>query len=241
MLRIRLSLLDRPDAILYNVCAVLQIRAGRQLSFRLRHKIRFSFGGTAMYVYDFDNTIYNGDSSVDFYLFCLRRDPRILRAAPEQLSAFLRFYTRKKDRRTPEEKTAFKECVYSYFPMVTDIDQTVSEFWDTHIEKIKIWYILQKKPDDLIISASPAFLVEPACRRLGIRRQLSSDVGRASGLYLGLNCHGAEKVRRFREAFGDARVDAFYSDSLSDTPMARLAGRAFLVKGNRRLPWPEDC
>ena len=26
-----------------------------------------------IWVYDFDNTIYDGDSSVDFFLFCLRK------------------------------------------------------------------------------------------------------------------------------------------------------------------------
>lgn len=28
-----------------------------------------------MNVYDFDGTIYNGDSTVDFYLYCLREHP----------------------------------------------------------------------------------------------------------------------------------------------------------------------
>ena len=48
-----------------------------------------------------------------------------------------------------------------------------------------------------------------------------------------------EKVRRFQAEFGAARPDAFYSDSLSDAPMARLATRAYLVRGERVLPWPE--
>jgi phosphoserine phosphatase len=52
-----------------------------------------------------------------------------------------------------------------------------------------------------------------------------------------LNCHGEEKVRRYREAFGDAPIDEFYSDSYSDTPLAKLAAKAYLVKGDKRLPW----
>lgn len=31
-----------------------------------------------MNVYDFDKTIYAGDSTIDFYLFCLKRQPAIL-------------------------------------------------------------------------------------------------------------------------------------------------------------------
>ena len=191
-----------------------------------------------MNVYDFDNTIYDGDSSVDLYFYCLRRNPTILRALPRQLTGTLRYYGKPKARRTAEEKTAFKEAVYTYFSSVRDMDETVQEFWDSHIGRVKLWYILQRKPEDVIISASPAFLIGPACQRLGIRCQLSSNVGPATGLYIGLNCHGEEKVRRFREQFGQAQIDEFYSDSLSDAPLARLAERAFLVKGDERVPWP---
>ena len=29
--------------------------------------------------YDFDETIYDGDSSVDFYFFCLRKNKKVLK------------------------------------------------------------------------------------------------------------------------------------------------------------------
>lgn len=38
-----------------------------------------------MNVYDFDNTIYDGDSSIDFYIFCLKRHPSILALFPHQV------------------------------------------------------------------------------------------------------------------------------------------------------------
>ena len=45
----------------------------------------------------------------------------------------------------------------------------------------------------------------------------------------------------FRDAFGrDARLAQWYSDSVSDAPMAALSDRAFLVKGEQTLPWPEN-
>ena len=47
-----------------------------------------------------------------------------------------------------------------------------------------------------------------------------------TGLYDGLNCHGEEKVRRMRELYPDAEIEQFYSDSLHDTPLARLARRS---------------
>ncbi|HCW56338.1 MAG TPA: haloacid dehalogenase-like hydrolase, partial [Erysipelotrichaceae bacterium] len=52
-----------------------------------------------------------------------------------------------------------------------------------------------------------------------------------------LNCHGEEKVRRYREVYGDAPIDSFYSDSRSDAPLAGLAAHAYLVHGDERNPW----
>ena len=67
---------------------------------------------------------------------------------------------------------------------------------------------------------------------------MASPVDPKTGKTIGLNCHGEEKVRRFREVYGDAQIDEFYSDSLHDTPLAKEAKRAFLVKKDEILPWP---
>ena len=93
-----------------------------------------------------------------------------------------------------------------------------------------------KRADDVIISASPAFLLAPACQRLGVTL-LASQVDETTGKYQGLNCHGEEKLRRLKAAMPAIVVDKAYSDSRSDTPLAMLAKQAYLVKGDRLLPW----
>ena len=103
---------------------------------------------------------------------------------------------------------------------------------------MRAWYQAQRREDDVIVSASPEFLLAPIAAQLGARL-IASRVDPFTGQYDGENCHGAEKVRRFQAEFGAAQPDAFYSDSLSDAPMARLATRAYLVRGERVLPWPE--
>ena len=45
----------------------------------------------AMNVYDFDKTIYRGDSTVDFWRHCLRRYPGAARALPGTLAKALAF------------------------------------------------------------------------------------------------------------------------------------------------------
>ena len=66
---------------------------------------------------------------------------------------------------------------------------------------------------------------------------MASKVDIHTGKYDGLNCHGEEKVIRFHEVYPDQKVENFYSDSRSDTPMAKLAEHAWLVNGDERRPW----
>ena len=49
-----------------------------------------------MNVYDFDKTIYYGDSTADFYLFCLKRHKKYSLLPHRFWGAFLKFYVFKK-------------------------------------------------------------------------------------------------------------------------------------------------
>ncbi|HIV68994.1 MAG TPA: HAD-IB family phosphatase [Candidatus Butyricicoccus stercorigallinarum] len=187
-----------------------------------------------MNVYDFDQTIYRGDSTVDFYFYCLRRRPRMLRRVPGAIGGFALYGAKRWD------KTRAKQQMYRFLTEIGDTEQLVREFWRTHIRNIKPWYIEKtRRADDVVISASPEFLLRPACEQLGIRHLMASRVDAHTGRYTGVNCWGEEKVRRFREVFGDARIETFYSDSLSDTPLAREAQTAWIVRGDALIPWAE--
>lgn len=189
-----------------------------------------------MNAYDFDGTIYDGDSSIDFVLFCMRRHPALLSHAPTIAGAALRY------RLGRITKTAMKQMFFSFMGRLDDPHGDVASFWDGHIGKVKAWYLAQRRPDDLIISASPEFLLEEACARLGGANLLASRVDIETGAFDGENCRGAEKVRRFHAAFGDAAIEDFYSDSVeADQPMAELAERAWLVTGEKIEPWPVDA
>ena len=131
----------------------------------------------------------------------------------------------------------FKERFYRFLYAFDDIDSEVSRFWDGHEKKIKRWYLENRRPDDVVISASPEFLLNPVCKRLGISVLMASVVDKKTGLYTGDNCWGKEKVRRFYERFKDGKIDDFYSDSYSDSPLARISERAFIVKGEKIIPW----
>lgn len=184
-----------------------------------------------MNVYDFDQTIYAWDSTADFYFFCLKKQPSLLRHLPAQGFAFLRYLL------GGLNKTQFKERFYRFMGSIPDIEQRVEQFWDTHAHKIEGWYLAQQQADDVVISASPEFLLRPICARLGITHLMASRVDPKSGTHTGLNCHGREKVCRYREALGEAPIKFFYSDSLSDTPLAELAQYSYIVRRGCLIDW----
>ena len=181
-----------------------------------------------MNVYDFDKTIYPVDSTAQFYLWCLRRYPGTWLTLPCTAWAFLLMGLRLRP------KTRCKEIFYRFLRHVPP--DAPERFWREHLQDVCPWYLDQRRKDDLVISASPEFLLLPAARALGFGL-MASPVDQATGRCLGENCHGAEKVRRFREKYGGAPVAGFWSDSRSDSPMAALADRAWLVTKDGIVPW----
>lgn len=189
--------------------------------------------GKVMNVYDFDGTIYNGDSTVDFYLYCVRRHPALLKYLPVQGFAVVRYMLRRCD------KTRMKEKFYSFLRGLDQVDEEVKGFWTLHKKKIADWYLQKQEDGDVVISASPEFLLKEICRELGIRHLIASHVDSRGGAYEGLNCYGEEKEKRFCAEFGDAQIDEFYTDSKSDLPMARIAARAYIKVRKGFILWKE--
>lgn len=183
-----------------------------------------------MNVYDFDKTIYDGDSTRRFYFFALKRYPKIALLLPYQGIMAVPFALHLM------KKTDFKERFYKFLRLIPDIDTAVNEFWMQNEKRIKKFYHSRKMHSDLIISASPEFLLEPICRKLGVSL-IASRVDKHTGKYMGLNCYGEEKVNRFLERFPYDRIKYFYSDSLSDAPLAMLAKKSYIVKGERLIEW----
>lgn len=182
-------------------------------------------------VYDFDKTIYQGDSTVDFYLFCLRKKPKILKHLLQQCVAMILYKMGR------ISKTKMKEKFYVFLQDITIVDVYVDEFWQKNSNKFAQWYLQQQQEDDLIISASPEFLLKPICEQIGIQHLIASKVNKEDGTYIGLNCYGTEKVIRFQQEYPNEKIYAFYSDSYSDKPLVGLAESAYLVKGNIVSKW----
>ena len=184
-----------------------------------------------MNVYDFDDTIYNGDSSLDFVLFCLKKNKKLFKYIPHIILGFILYIFK------IIKKTKMKEYFFSFLESI-DGKVYVEEFWKTHKKNIKKFYLDNKKSNDLIISASPIFLLKPICEKLGIKNLIASEVDIKTGKFLSENCKGSRKVDLFYEKYPNKKIREFYSDSLSDTPLANIARNAYLVDNENIKDWP---
>lgn len=183
-----------------------------------------------MNVYDFDNTIYDGESFVDLFIMVLCKDPTLLRYVPTMVSGIMQYKTGTLRLETALEQYAkpFEE----YVSALSDIDALVDEFWDKHMHKIKPFYDQVRSDDDLVISASPQIVVDEVCRRLGIKRCIGTQFDRKTGK-LGRVCFRENKIAAFREAYPDAHISALYTDSMHDKPLMDISDSVYFVKGNK--------
>lgn len=182
-------------------------------------------------VYDFDKTIYDGDCTIDFYIYALKRNPKVFFCFPIQCFAVIMM------KLGLWKKEKAKSLFFVFLRMIRDTDGVVCDFWDRNIDRIKKWYISQKSDSDIIITASPQFLVREAASRLGNMKVIASECDKKTGRFISQNCYGEEKVRRFHEEFGDLLIDEFYSDSYSDFPMASISKKSFIVNGEDISVW----
>ena len=132
-----------------------------------------------------------------------------------------------------KEKEYFKEKFFLFLKKVPDVDLYVKEFWREKQKNIKSWYLDQKQNSDIVISASPDFLLKPLVKKLNIAKIVATKVDKKTGKLISRNCYGDEKVIRFLKECKNKKIKNFYSDSLSDKPMMKLALENYLVEKNK--------
>lgn len=184
-----------------------------------------------MNAYDFDETVYYGDSEFHFIEYIFAKYPSMKKYARRY--KFYRFLQKKLKLIS---RDAARVKIFAFLKVLDNVDKELSEFWAIHEKNLKKWYLDVKTAGDVIVSATPGFILEPIAEKLGVKliaTRMDKKTGELSGTYN----YGDEKVRRFKEIYGDVRPEKFYSDSYSDEPMAKLAAEAFMVSDDDIEPW----
>ena len=187
-----------------------------------------------MNVYDFDGTIYDGDVSIDFFLFTIKTIKRSWFSLPRVFLSFLRYFL---ERLTIEE---LKQVFFSILRYVDNVDEHLENFWRRHDSKIKQSFFHPAGELNVIITASPEFIVTPIYQSLGYSHLIGTNFDLKSFKIIGYNCEGNEKLNRLKLIFPTSfKIKKFFSDSTRDRPLADIAEEPYYVKGSEILEWSD--
>lgn len=193
-------------------------------------------------IFDVDYTLTKKETLLEFYLFLLKRDPRVLRHIPIVLgSAF--FYVFK----IFDAKKA-KEYFISFIDGIDEnnMKEIVKDFYENRLSKIiysdafnKIRELKKLGCKIYFISASAEFYLNELYNIKEVDKIIGTKFTCNNGLYnrkiIGENCKGEEKVKRLFEYLKQEKVEVdfensyMFSDSLSDLPLFNLVGNPYLI------------
>lgn len=180
-----------------------------------------------MNIYDFDKTIYETDASIDFFLYLIRIKKWLIIYIPKICFYYLLYLLK------IIKKEKLKEVFFDIIKYFNNVEKLVKDFWDGKNYKLKDFYMKQKRKDDIIVSASPEFLIKPVSEKYGFKL-LATNYDIKARKIIGNNCYGKEKVRRLKK-IGITKCFKAFSDSKSDYPMLSIADKAYMVKGNKLI------
>ena len=180
-----------------------------------------------MKVFDFDNTIYKGESAFHFAFYMIRHNKRIIRFIPMILVTTVGY------KLCVLSKERLEDVINSIFAGVLDGTESPAEltapFWKTHAKRLNHDILALIEPDDVIISASPDFMFEGIRDLLNTDRIVGTEVDIAAKKIIRFN-FGDNKVKHYKEVYGDQKIDAFYTDSYNDKAMMEIAEEVYIVK-----------
>ena len=184
-----------------------------------------------MNAYDFDNTIYDGESTFDFFVFCLRKDIKLIKFLPIALFRLIQY---KLNLLKIEEIYNTAEKIINYFFANSSLcfETLAKEFWHKNYKKLKKNFLNMLNEDDLIITGCPDFLINYIKEDLKVKNIISTefDVKKRKISFI---CFGENKVKAFSKRYQNKTIKKFYTDSLSDVPFMKLSEEVYFVNKDR--------
>lgn len=180
-----------------------------------------------MNAYDFDNTIYDGESIFDFFIFSLKKDIWLIRFLPIVLFRLIEYKLNllkiEKIYKTVEMiiNSFLKHSKFNY-------DNFVEQFWKKNYKKLKPEFLKMLKNDDLIITGCPDFLINYIKDDLKTKNIICTEFD-DKNKKISFICFGDNKVKAFKKKYKNKKIKKFYTDSLSDIPFMKLADEVYLV------------
>lgn len=179
-------------------------------------------------VFDFDKTLYRGDSTVDFYFFCVRRRPWIILLLPVFGVSLVLFAARL----ISMEKLKTSMFFFLRFLREGTADALIKTFWDINRKKFNPFFTQEfMERQCIVISASPEALVAEGCRNRGVHDVIGTKMDMRTGKISGKNCRHIEKLRQLELIYPGAKIIRAFSDSITaDRPLLEAAAEPYVVR-----------
>ena len=189
-------------------------------------------------VFDFDGTLYKGDSFQDFSIFILGRLKflsMIIKTSPYIIGWKLGLMSNG----TAKEKlfsNLFKGMDYSYF--LKKCEEFASHIRN-NIKPETLYQLKQHKEANnivCIVSASPMEWIYPWAREYGVDEFIGTGIEMKNGLITGKfstpNCYGMEKVKRFSQIYPNRKEYTLWSfgDSKGDLALFNYSDHFVKIK-----------
>lgn len=184
--------------------------------------------GDKVKVFDFDNTIYDGECCIDFFLFVFKKKKTFSKYLPLAGYTLLLYKLNKLPISKVEEVAdSLSHVLIKYKDEASDL---IQDFWAIHQDRLKSEILDKIGAEDIIITASPEVLIDGIKDKLHTKKIVCSKLDVNTG-NLSFVCMGENKVKAFKKIFPNTSIDEFYTDSMSDKPLIDIADNAFLVRG----------
>ena len=193
---------------------------------------------TKIAFFDFDGTIYKGDTTRDFCWYFYQKKPLRSYYLLIQLASWLLW------RLKLLTTTQFKSTFIQFLNRIEgeQITGLLNSFWEEKKSLVHANLVLEisrlKKEGVhiVVVSASPELFIKTFCLSLGVDTVLGSELKVLNNKYsLLINCRGEEKLKRLKRAFPDFELIAAYSDNKDDDVLLKTAKNGHWVKKSGAL------
>ncbi len=192
-------------------------------------------------IYDFDGTLYGGETISNFYFYCAKHNWLLFLWLPYFIILFLL-----KKIHLISLKTFKQEC-FRFFGKHLSVDK-VYKFWGVNKKKIYPWVRQELERDRkrgyhiICISATPEFLIHGiVIKYLKIDTLIGTLLNpKDNRKIIGKNCKGEEKVERLhlwlkKNNIKNYKIVKMVSDSLADMPLFNIAENKFAVSPKGKI------
>lgn len=198
-------------------------------------------------MFDVDYTLTKRETLMELYLFMLKKDPKLFIHMPRAIVSGILYGLKIYDAgRAKQAFIRFLEGIHE-----EEMKALVKEFYEKRLSKIlykdAIDTIKKLKSEGCkiyLISASPEvylnelYNIKEVDMIIGTRLKMENGIYKST--FEGENNKGEEKVKRLKEVLKKEKIEVdyknsyMYSDSLSDLPLLKLVGNAYLINSKKK-------